>query len=506
MYVKKRMSLLLFAALAMVLFTACGRWDFSREAAKAANEAQGETLRVEFTVEQKFTNALRAALEENIQPADVEKAMRADESIKPFLTSGYRLDVYPLRADISAKDAAKQLAAEFVNRLAGCEDKGYISMDKADNGYFYEAVLTYRHSSSGGSSGGASGGDNDSDAPVVPDDDEVTVTVTTSGGSENVTVTGGNQTVEKGTNVSFTFTRDFYDKLTSVKVNGDEIFDTTNKDRFSVSYANDMDHTYTFTLKNVQEDTTIAIGFEKATPLTDEASLVHTGTTTAVANPMPCAVGPFILENLDVRIPLNNSNNWGDSGDWLVYNLPNGQGVESAKVEPENINGDTDKVEIRVKINSPNAGVNQEFTFTYGVTVNPTKSNYGESSYLTTGDFNTLYESFRLQVTKLLEGKTLGTDTTIQTAMNNADNVSGINQSLTKLAEEGKIESTSSKKFYGPVVFKGKDVDELTKSLGDLYNKVPLMGEGYDSVYMTVKDGTKGAECYVYFINEVETN
>ena len=94
MYVKKRMSLLLFAALAMVLFTACGRWDFSREAAKAANEAQGETLRVEFTVEQKFTNALRAALEENIQPADVEKAMRADESIKPFLTSGYRLDVY----------------------------------------------------------------------------------------------------------------------------------------------------------------------------------------------------------------------------------------------------------------------------------------------------------------------------------------------------------------------------------------------------------------------------
>ena len=149
MYVKKRMSLLLFAALAMVLFTACGRWDFSREAAKAANEAQGETLRVEFTVEQKFTNALRAALEENIQPADVEKAMRADESIEPFLTSGYRLDVYPLRADISAKDAAEQLAAEFVNRLAGCEDKGYISMVKADNGYFYEAVLTYKHSSSG---------------------------------------------------------------------------------------------------------------------------------------------------------------------------------------------------------------------------------------------------------------------------------------------------------------------------------------------------------------------
>ena len=60
MYVKKRMSLLLFAALAMVLFTACGRWDFSREAAKAANEAQGETLRVEFTVEQKIAFILES--------------------------------------------------------------------------------------------------------------------------------------------------------------------------------------------------------------------------------------------------------------------------------------------------------------------------------------------------------------------------------------------------------------------------------------------------------------
>ena len=61
MYVKKRMSLLLFAALAMVLFTACGRWDFSREAAKAANEAQGETLRVEFTVAEVHKRPARRA-------------------------------------------------------------------------------------------------------------------------------------------------------------------------------------------------------------------------------------------------------------------------------------------------------------------------------------------------------------------------------------------------------------------------------------------------------------
>ena len=235
MYVKKRMSLLLFAALAMVLFTACGRWDFSREAAKAANEAQGETLRVEFTVEQKFTNALRAALEENIQPADVEKAMRADESIKPFLTSGYRLDVYPLRADISAKDAAKQLAAEFVNRLAGCEDKGHIAMVKADNGYFYEAVLTYRHSSSGGG---------DATAPTY------TVTVTVNPG-EGGKVDKTTDTITAGGTFEFT--------VTPNEDEGYEIADVTTNNGSSVTGNKDNGK---YTLNNVHADTTITVTFQ----------------------------------------------------------------------------------------------------------------------------------------------------------------------------------------------------------------------------------------------------
>ena len=239
MYVKKRMSLLLFAALAMVLFTACGRWDFSREAAKAANEAQGETLRVEFTVEQKFTNALRAALEENIQPADVEKAMRADESIEPFLTSGYRLDVYPLRADISAKDAAKQLAAEFVNRLAGCEDKGYISMVKADNGYFYEAVLTYRHSSSGGSSGGG-----DATAPTY------TVTVNPGEGGK---VDKTTDTITAGGTFEFT--------VTPNEDEGYEIADVTTNN----GSVNGDKENGTYTLSGVTADTTITVKFAQQT-------------------------------------------------------------------------------------------------------------------------------------------------------------------------------------------------------------------------------------------------
>ena len=157
MHVRKRIFTFLFAALVMALLTACGKWDYSREAMKAANDAQGETLRVEFKVNQTFTNALRAAAEDNIQPADVDKAMTMDKSIEKLLTSGYRLDVYALRADIDADKAAAQLADEFVNRLAGCEDEGYISMVKAENGYFYEAVLVYKHDS--GSSGGGAGDD-----------------------------------------------------------------------------------------------------------------------------------------------------------------------------------------------------------------------------------------------------------------------------------------------------------------------------------------------------------
>ena len=172
MNVKKCLSLLLTALLTAAVFTACGKWDYSREAVKAANEAQGDTLRVEFKVNQTFTNALRAAVEDNIQPNDVDKAMTMDKSIEKLLTSGYRLDVYALRADVDANKAAAQLADEFVNRLAGCEDEGFISMVKADNSYFYMAVLTYKHGGNGGSgSGGGDGSGDDGggeEKPVFP--------------------------------------------------------------------------------------------------------------------------------------------------------------------------------------------------------------------------------------------------------------------------------------------------------------------------------------------------
>ena len=150
MHVRKRIFAFLFAALAMALLTACGKWDYSREAMKAANGAQGENVRVTFEIDQKFTSSLRGAAEDNIQPADVKNAMAMDKTIEKLLTAGYRLDIYALRADTDAAKAAAQLADEFASRLAGCEEKGYISMVKADNGYFYEAVLVYRHGGNGG--------------------------------------------------------------------------------------------------------------------------------------------------------------------------------------------------------------------------------------------------------------------------------------------------------------------------------------------------------------------
>ena len=206
MHVRKRLFTFLFAALAMLLCTACGKWDYSREAVKAANEAQGDTLRVEFKVNQTFTNALRAATEDNIQPADVDKAMTMDKSIEKPLTSGYRLDVYALRADVDADQAAAQLADEFVNRLAGCEDEGYISMVKADNSYFYMAVLTYKHGGSGSGSGGGAGS-GDEGGSEEPEEKPTKYDVTLNINDKSLgTVDGVPNQVEEGEGFQFTVT------------------------------------------------------------------------------------------------------------------------------------------------------------------------------------------------------------------------------------------------------------------------------------------------------------
>ena len=107
MHVRKRIFAFIFAALAVLLCTACGKWDYSREAVKAANEAQGETLRVEFKVNQTFTNALRAAVQDNIQPTAVEAMNKALEGTKCTYRYGITGSTPTLGPDSGAKALAR---------------------------------------------------------------------------------------------------------------------------------------------------------------------------------------------------------------------------------------------------------------------------------------------------------------------------------------------------------------------------------------------------------------
>ena len=241
MHAKKLLSLLLSALAAVTLLASCGsRWDYSREAVKAANEAQGETLRVEFQVDQKFTNALHDAVEENIQPADVEKAMLADASLKELLTSGYRLNVYALRADVDAEEAARTIAEEqILPRLSGCKDEGIISMVKADNNYFYEAVLTYKESSSGNGGGGSS-------EPGQPDPQPTMYKVTVADYDTTLGTVTASEEVEKGGSFTFTVTPKNENVEVTVSVSGTCEFDAE-----------------TYTVSNVQSDITITVVFEE---------------------------------------------------------------------------------------------------------------------------------------------------------------------------------------------------------------------------------------------------
>ena len=221
MYVKKRVSLLLFAALAMVLFTACGRWDFSREAAKAANEAQNAVV---FEASATLAQSLKDALEDKVQTADVKAAMEADERLADLLG---RLDVYAVESD-DAEAAAQTIADGYIKHISGRKSDGHIAMVKADNGWFYAAVVTTTTGGSGSDDG--NGGDTTPDPdPEEPgtknkytvswtNPENGTITVTTSDGD----VTNGNQVTEN-TTITITVTADNGYEVTGVTAGGTEL-------------------------------------------------------------------------------------------------------------------------------------------------------------------------------------------------------------------------------------------------------------------------------------------
>lgn len=246
MYVKKLASIVLSVVLAATTLASCGgRWDYSQEAAKAVNEAQGENPRVEFQVDQRFTDALHTAVNKNVQPEDVENAMLGDKDIQEMLHSGYRLDVYALRADADAEETARKIAEDYIlSRLSGCKKEGYISMVKADNDYFYLAALTYKSSSGGG------GGSSEPDKPEEPE--KPAVYNVYANYNSALGAVDAPKNVEEGGEVTFTVTPNEDVKVNSitVKVNGGE-------QTFTYDAAAPV-----YTVSGVKSDVVIHVEFE----------------------------------------------------------------------------------------------------------------------------------------------------------------------------------------------------------------------------------------------------
>ena len=129
MHVKRLLSLLLTALLAVTVLASCGsRSDFSKEAVHAANNAQSM---VDFSTDSRLTKALQTALEDNTQTGDVRSAMTVDENLQSLLTAGYRLDIFAVQAD-DASSAAKIIAQNVAGIVAGIKSEGNIAMVLAD--------------------------------------------------------------------------------------------------------------------------------------------------------------------------------------------------------------------------------------------------------------------------------------------------------------------------------------------------------------------------------------
>ena len=97
MHVKRLLSLLLTALLAVTVLAGCaGRSDFSKEAADALNNTQAI---VHFSTDSQLTKALKDSLKDNVQPDDVRNAMAADKNLQALLTDGCQLDVFAVRAN-----------------------------------------------------------------------------------------------------------------------------------------------------------------------------------------------------------------------------------------------------------------------------------------------------------------------------------------------------------------------------------------------------------------------
>ena len=159
MNAKKLLSTLMSAAMAVTMLAGCfggGGSNYSRQAADAANAAQTTVV---FSTDSTLANSLQDALESGlVQTAEVEEAMRADDSLSALLTAGYDLDVRAGQGE-DAEAAAQTIVEQYIAGIvSGKQSAGKIAMVLHDgNGYYYVAFLTYG-SGSGGFGSGSNGG------------------------------------------------------------------------------------------------------------------------------------------------------------------------------------------------------------------------------------------------------------------------------------------------------------------------------------------------------------
>src|SRR5699024_2369127 len=143
-------------------------------------------------------------------------------------------------------------------RLSGCKDEGIISMVKADNNYFYEAVLTYKESGSGGG-----GGSHEPGKPEEPDPQPTMYKITVADYDTSLGTVTAPEEVKEGESFTFTVTPANENVEVTVSVSGTCDFDKE-----------------TYTVSNVQSNITITVEFKLEPPVFPVEWNAATGTLT----------------------------------------------------------------------------------------------------------------------------------------------------------------------------------------------------------------------------------
>ena len=275
MNAKKLLSTLMSAAMAVTMLAGCfggGGSNYSRQAADAANAAQTTVV---FSTDSTLANSLQDALESGlVQTAEVEEAMRADDSLSALLTAGYDLDVRAGQGE-DAEAAAQTIVEQYIAGIvSGKQSAGKIAMVLHDgNGYYYVAFLTYGSGSggfgSGSNGGGTTPGTTGEGGEGGPDDEEnnpggdepavtnYTVKVTCDDGGKGSplgTADPSSGTVAAGEDFVFTVTPVKGQKVSGVTLSGQGLSDDP-------IWKENSDGTWTVTVPNVQTNIKATVFF-----------------------------------------------------------------------------------------------------------------------------------------------------------------------------------------------------------------------------------------------------